>query len=96
MIRIGILTVTILILCVSCVNRKRYTCSCKTTLSDGNGQPVMYETKKKPISEKMRKDQAETVCEHERANINKTYTNIATNNGTRNANFLASTTCKVE
>ena len=75
--------------------KKRYTCSCTSTLSSGSAQED-YKSKIEVMSEKMTMEQAQAVCDHEEENINRTHTNVATNNGTRNAAFTAYTVCKLE
>jgi hypothetical protein len=81
---------------VSC--KKKYNCSCSTTIIDTYYYSQAYHVSEtKPMSKKMTKKEAEAVCEHEEKNINDTYMNLFTNSGTQSSYGMSATTvCKIK
>jgi len=76
--------------------KKQYDCSCGTTIKYSSGQDY-YTSKTAPMDKKMTKKQAEGVCENEAYNINATYMNLLTNNGTTSSGGVSATTnCNIK
>ncbi|MBL7933768.1 MAG: hypothetical protein JNL60_17830 [Bacteroidia bacterium] len=89
----------ILILPLIFVNcRKKYNCSCSTTITDQSYYNNAYHVSEtKPMNRKMTKKEAKAVCDHEADNINDTYTNLFTANGTQSSGGLTvKTTCALK
>ena len=68
----------IVVTLLSC--KKQYTCSCNTTFYDQGAQTI-FNAKQIPISKKLTKKQAQSVCDHEANNLDTLWYNYATNYG---------------
>ena len=90
----------ILVILASASCKKKYACHCSTTVSYNSFTQYIFISKTTSISEKMTKKQAQSVCDDETANLNATYANISSNNGTRNNTggnqMTSSASCNLE
>ncbi len=74
--------------------KKKYNCSCTTTVYYVYNQQSYVVSDTKPMDKKLSKKEASAVCDHEAKNINDTYTNLFTNNGNQSSNSTrANTSC---
>lgn len=84
------------LLFISC--RKKYDCSCSTTVTDPSSYNNAYHVSEtKPMIRKMTKKEASAVCDHEADNISDTYKNLFTANGTQSSGGITvKTNCKLK
>ncbi|HRH10705.1 MAG TPA: hypothetical protein PLU73_04285 [Bacteroidia bacterium] len=75
---------------------KKYSCSCYTNVNFNSGSSVFSSAKSSPINEKTTKKQAQAICDREAANLDETYKNIFTNNGSSKAFASSKTNCTVQ
>lgn len=80
-----------------CKKRKEYTCSCVTTVFYGFSQ-YSYRSTAEKMDKKLTEKQARSVCSHEAASIDKTYSNFLTGNGNfqNNTGFTQETACNLQ
>ncbi|MBA2613118.1 MAG: hypothetical protein H0U95_14205 [Bacteroidetes bacterium] len=78
--------------------KKKYNCHCNTTASFTNsGNTGSYNSKTAPMNKKMTKKQATAVCADEAKNLDATYANFITNNGTSSSNGVtAHSVCSLQ
>lgn len=81
------------LLVVAC--KKEYTCKCTTTVSY-TGHNDIYSSKTTKFSEKMKKEEAQAICNHEGTNINTSYYNAFTEGGTFPINTSFKTSCTLQ
>jgi hypothetical protein len=89
-----ILILPVFLLFIYC--KKQYSCRCTTTVVDQYNS-YHFNSSAAKMSQKMTKDQAQSVCDREAANATATYSNFFTNNGNWSSNGVTFTTgCAVE
>lgn len=77
-----------------CSCKKQYNCYCKTVVNYPNGSQSTSSTQSKAISTKMKKKQAQAVCDQEAISINSTLVNFYSSNGTYNPPLHSDATTK--
>lgn len=77
--------------------RKKYVCSCTTTvIYPGNAEDV-YQSGKDPYSKKMTAAQAKAACDKQGKDLDNMYYNAFTNNGQESAGgYSTSTSCTIQ